>query len=254
MKNYLSVLAVLMLTVILFTACSGKPTDKPDESSAVVTTTPEQTEEPSSTEEPSVIETEEPKSSDVTNVVTGQDASQYNTKENAVPLGEWVYYQEKNYTSGEYEPFYIRIVSVTRDQAEIQTALESYKGYTDFTLTEDQARDIEFGMVEYEIYYAPDYSANEYGITINSVRLNATPIDSVGFKTDGGMSYIGIGGTTSLGVNDSGDRPKPGDTITEKSIFTILNNYDENEYLLRMTWYDGEIVAEKERELYFNIK
>ena len=55
-----------------------------------------------------------------------------------------------------------------------------------------------------------------------------------------------------MNINDT-NRPKPGDTVSEKSIFTILKNYDESEYVFHLTWYDGEIVTEKARELYFAV-
>jgi len=183
--------------------------------------------------------------------VDAVDASPYNTKDNAVPLGQWVYYQDKNFESGEYEPFYLRIVRVSRDDTEIQRELDSYSGRRDFSLSEDQARDIEFGLVEYEIYFAPDYTAHERGILTPSVRLSATPIATAGFRTAGGMSYIGVGSTYSLEIRKSDYRSQPGDILREKGLFTVLKNYDESEYVFSVPWYDGEIVAEKARDLYF---
>ena len=183
--------------------------------------------------------------------IDAEDATPYNTKDNAVPLGKWVYIQNKNYTSGEYEPFYIRVTSVIRDQDEIQAALDAYEGNRDFSLSEDLARDIEYGIIEYEIYFSPDYEAREYGITVPSTSFSATPTETSGFRTPGGMSYIGVGGAYDLEYNGRNFNPHPGDTVQERSIFTVLKNYDESEYVLRVNWYDGEIVVENARELYF---
>lgn len=186
--------------------------------------------------------------------VDAKDASEFNTKENAVPLGQWVYYTKENYTSKEFGPFYVRITGVNRDQKAVEAELEAYDGIMDFTLSEDQARDIEYGIVEYEIYFAPDYAASEYGITVPSVSWGASPLEGSGFKTDGGMSYIGVGSEYELSDSSSEGPVHPGSIVSAKGLFSILKNYDESEYVFEMTWYDGEIETENARDLYFALK
>lgn len=254
MKKSIIFLLTLMLMVQLLTACSENAADKPAESpEAQIETsepqTPSPTKESIETTETEISEAASPAALDI----EAEDATLYNEVENSVPLGKWVYYQNKNYTSGEYEPFYIRIISVSRDDDEIQKALDSYDGIMDFSLSEDQARDIEYGILEYEIYFSPDYASSEYGITIPSISWSASPIETVGFKTDGGMSYIGVGSAYELHINGSSYNAQPGEIVREKDIFTILKNYDESEYVFHLTWYDGEIVSEKARELYFSV-
>ena len=273
MKRILSVFVILVLMFTMITACSEtngnqsevsqESTDDVQVSSTVEeedSTVPLETSDVSELEtsdvsEPVDLKTSGASESTVPAVldIDAEDATSYNTKENAVPLGKWVYYQEKNYTSGEYEPLYFRIVRVIRDEAEIQAEIDAYTGIMDFSLTENQARDIEYGILEYEIYFAPDYEAPDYGITAPSVSLRAQALETTGFKTDGGMSYIGIGSSYSLNSGDSNNLPKPGDIMSQKRLFTILKNYDESEYVLATTWYDGEIVTEKARDLYFAI-
>ncbi|MCL1832101.1 MAG: hypothetical protein FWG45_04210 [Oscillospiraceae bacterium] len=186
------------------------------------------------------------------NVDDAPDAKSYNEKDKAIPLGHWVYYQEKNYDSGEYEPFYVRLISVSRDQDEIQAAIDDYSGIMDFTLTEDQARDIEYGLLEYEVYYSPDYQASQYGIMFHGVNWRATPIETTSFKTAGGMTYISVGSTYNLNTNGT-NRAKPGETVREKALFSVLKNYSESEYVFEKTWYDGEIVTEKSHKLYMAV-
>ncbi len=261
LKRFMLVLPVcVFLFAVILNGCSasisndvsppttGTVSEQPDKETPQSTEQSDKEEEtPQSTEQPEVKS-----GSSAALEIEAEDANLYNTKENPVPLGKWVCYQAPNYTSDTYEPFYVRIVGVSRDPAEVQAAIDAYDGIMDLTLTEDQARDIEFGIVKYEIYFAPDYSAAEYGITVPTMSWSALSKEG-GFKTDGGMSYIGIGSAYSLGFSDSGDNPQPGDTVPGKSLFTILKNYDESEYLFSNTWYDGEIVSEKARELYFSV-
>lgn len=250
LKRFMLVLPVCLffLFAAILNGCSSSISK--DVSSPTTGTVSEQPdkETPQSTDKPAVKS-----GSSAALEIEAEDANLYNTKENPVPLGKWVCYQAPNYTSDTYEPFYVRIIGVSRDPAEVQAAIDAYDGIMDLTLTADQARDIEFGIVKYEIYFAPDYSAEKYGITVPTISWDASPKEGVGFKTDGGMSYIGIGSAYNLRLSDSGDNPQPGDTVPGKSLFTILKNYDESEYLFSTTWYDGEIVSEKARELYFSV-
>jgi hypothetical protein len=243
----LSLAAVLALSTL--TGCFGKPaeerTQAEDPPAQTSTTTTDTTPDPAPTEKPKP-------SGDVD--VDAKDANLYNTKENAAPLGQWVTFKSMNFVSDEYEPYYIRIVGVSRDQAEIQKAIDSYSGIMDFSLTDDQARDIEYGIVEYEIYYAPDYTASDNGIIIHSQSMSATALATTGFETDGGMTYIGVGTAYDLGLNGSSYKVKPGEIATQKSLFSILKNYDESEYVFEISWYDGEIVSENARELFLAAK
>jgi len=275
MMKMLGILLSIALILVLFTACADttvdrSDTERPEQSSEisaetsdspeVVTTPPtiesdvptKETEESTDSQEPETAVTNKPDSPAISDI-EAVDANLYNTKDNAVPLGQWVYYQAKNFTSDEYEPYYVRIIRISRDQAEIQAAIDNYSGYRDFSLTEEQARDIEYRLIEYEIYFSPDYAASDYGISIPTLNWNATPIETAGFRTDGGMSYIGVGGTDSLNINGSSYHPQPGDTVKEKGLFSVLKNYDESEYVFHIGWYDGEIVTEKARDLYLAV-
>ena len=249
--NMKKIVFISLVVISLSLAACGRNGGGSEVATPVVT--PESTPDviPESTPEP--IETDKP-IEPVNLSIDAEDATPYNTKDNAVPLGQWVYYQSKNFTSGEKEPFYIRIINVSRDEAEIQTAIDSFGGNRDFSLSEDQARDIEYGMVEYEIYFAPDYASPERGISIPSTSMSATPIETVGFKTAGGMSYIGVGRTYELQINGSSFRAQPGEIVREKSLFTVLKNYDESEYVFRISWYDGEIATENARDLFLAAK
>jgi hypothetical protein len=255
MKKNLGILCTVILCTlislsVLLAACSDS-TDKEAEKTPDATTetsdTPE-TDTPVATEE-----TEEPAASESPSglAIDAKDATPYNTKENPVPLGQWVYFQKENYASDKYEPYYLRVVGVSRDQAEVKAAIDAYRGIMDLSLTADQARDIEYGIVEYEVYFAPDYTADKNGIMIPSLTWNATPIKTVMFETKGGMPYVGVGSEYEVDTHDSTFHPQHGDTVREKSLFTVLKNYNESEYVFEMRWYDGEIVDEKRHELYF---
>lgn len=258
MKKLLGILLVLILMGSLLTACTGK--DKPTEPATTVepTETPAATEEPTTEPTKEVDETEEEPTKAAESsaddsaklAIDAVDGNQYNTMENPVPFGQWVSFTEKNYYSEEYVPFYMRITKVSRDPAEVEAALASYDGYTDLTLSEDQARDMEFALVEYEYYYPPDYQADEYGINPHTISFSADPKYTTGFETEGGMSYIGVGTKYSVDPYSS-ENPKPGDTVPRKDVFTVLKNYDETEYVFQLTWYDGEIDSANARELYF---
>jgi len=248
--------------IFLLTACGGEaaPAPNPGGNNTTTTTTtttpPTENNQPDPTPNPSPVVCEdcdkeicECEPGEMT--IEAHDGNLFNEKDKAVPLGEWAFYWDKNFTSGEYEPFYVRIIRVSRDSAEIQAAMDAYSGIMDFTLTDEQAKDIEFGLLEYEVYYAPDYTTPSHGISLPRVSWSALPTETSGFRNADGVAFIGVGSVYGLNITPSNTRFKPGDTVTEKGLFTILKNYDESEYVFRISWYDGEIVAEKARQLYF---
>lgn len=199
MKKTFPLVLIMILLLLSLASCTGEPAENQTDSSvnAVESSSIEETKVTSeestelSSEESKEVSEDEKTTAPAVSSIEAEDASAYDTKENAAPLGQWVKYVNKNYTSDTYEPFYVRITSVSRDQTAVQSELDSYDGIMDLTLSEDQARDIEYGIVEYEIYFAPDYAASDYGISVPSISWGASPIQTAGFKTDGGMSYIG---------------------------------------------------------------
>jgi hypothetical protein len=156
----------------------------------------------------------------------------------------------ENRNIGAYVPNYIRISHIERDQDKVQEAIDSYTGMFDLTLSEDQARDVEWGLIEYETYYPADYVANEWGtISVPSIRFDADPLGTPNFQTDGGQVYIGIGTVYDLrGLNSHPDGAAPGDTALQKCVFTVLKNYDESEYIIKYRWLDEN---DSGHDLYF---
>lgn len=260
MKKPMRMLFALVLMCSLLTACSDRKKPEPPQATAEPTETPTATAEPTETPEETKEETTTPKAEESTAAnqaggsgdvaIDAVDANQYNTKENPVPLGQWVTFTYENMNTDEYVPFYMRITKVSRDPAEVEATLAAYDGYMDYSLTEDQARDIEFGLVEYEYYYAPDYEPTEYGsITPANISLNAKPISTNVFESEG-VSFIGVG--TMYNMNSTFDADiKPGDTCPRKGIFTVLKSYDESKYVFHYTWYEGKIDSANARDLYF---
>ncbi|MDR0964202.1 MAG: hypothetical protein LBM60_06275 [Clostridium sp.] len=225
------------------------PSAKPSVEEPSTQEPPQTQEESSETPTQTVEDTQPAAPLDTTIVDNALDGNLYNTKENPVPLGQWAHFIDKNYTNDAYEPIYMRIVRVSRDPAEVAAAIEAYDGFYDLTLTEEQAIDIEFGYFEYEYYYAPDYTTDEYGIYVSTETLYAEPIETSLFETDEGLSYFGVG--SSYGLDYDSDDVFPGDNVSFGKLFTILKNYDESEYVIEMSWYDGEIETENERVTYF---
>lgn len=261
MKKCIALFLALALMFILVAACAEDAENEPGEV-VVDPAAPIESEEPE-TEPESEPETEtEPESEPELEAEPAQpardgdsdidtlDARDFDSAENAVPLGQWVRFKTRNHVSDESEYIYIRIVSVSRNEAEVQAALDAYDGMWDLTLSEEMARDIEFGLLTYEVHVPSGFSANDWGVTVPSINLRARSLDGGGFRL-GGVSFIGVGSSYSMNINRGSDRPQPGDTITEQSLFSILIAFDESEYIFNFRWYDGEINTENARELYF---
>jgi hypothetical protein len=262
MKKLLLVIMCITLCTVFMAACSS-PAQPAPEPPVVSDPAPEteQEQELETETEPETETEDEPDNDegDTENVPERRpapsgdviDALLFDTEENAAPLGQWVALELYNAVSREHEIAHIRFTRIIRDQTEVQRIIDGYTGNWDLSLDEQQARDIEWAVIEYEIHYPDDWTGADWGFTASSPSFNATPIGDTSFRL-GNTAYIGVGSGLCLG-NMPSDL-QPGDTVTLQAIFTVLIAYDDSEYVLMHRWYEGEIEVENARELYFSAR
>jgi len=179
------------------------------------------------------------------------DATPFNTPENAVPLGTWVYLKTRNFESSEPELLHLRITGIIRDADEVERRLETYTGMWVLSLDEEDAQIMEFVIVEFDIRFPEDWSSHERGIRVPSLSLSLRPIATPAFRLDG-TSYIGVGNGYPFRTLST-EEPHPGDTIHEQTAFAVLKHYDSKDIVVYITWYDGEISNENNRPLYMAV-
>lgn len=253
-----SLAAVLALAL---TACgSGNDTNQEQtsvssESSTASSTEessePETTEEPEMTSEPeeeSGSSSETPASggaADISSAIDGSTA----TEESPVPLGQWAAIADYSAEDETYHNVYVRVTKVTtsaEDAAYVQNAVAQSNAngsYYQIDLSSEDYQlpsDVEWCVLDYEVYVPDDYPSPEYGITEPTMNFSESNIGGGGIPSaDGTSTYIGLGtNNIDLQNNPSDMKFSVGNTYSFQVLFTMVQGYEN--YLFELSSYpDG---------------
>lgn len=166
-----------------------------------------------------------------------------------VPLGEWGQITSYSTTDDQYHTTYLRITQITSESEDpdyIQGAFDEHNDLAEYDFQEfhpedvDLPSDVEWLIVDYEIYYPEDFPAEEHGIIENGISFSAKNPEGGGIPSQDGTSvYIGIGTPESLYV-DTIENSQPGDIRKARNVYTMVKDYDEFIFDLLYNLGDGE--------------
>ncbi len=261
-----SLVAVFMLAL---TACGGNETkqepasvssessETDDASSGSAASKSEESSKPEATEEPETTQelTQESDSSsetsasdsgaDISSAIDGSTA----TEESPIPLGQWAAIADYSAEDETYHNVYVRVTKVTtstEDAAYVQSAVDQSNtngSYYQIDLSSEDYQvpaDVEWCVLDYEVYVPDDYPSPEYGITEPTMNFSENNIGGGGIPSaDGTSTYIGLGTNNfDLQNNPSDMRFSVGNTYSFQSLFTMVKGYEN--YLFELSSYpDG---------------
>ena len=229
-----SLAAVLALAL---TACgSGNDTNQEQTSVSSESSTASSTEEssePETTEEPEMTSEPEEESgsssetsasggaADISSAIDGSTA----TEESPVPLGQWAAIADYSAEDETYHNVYVRVTKVTtsaEDAAYVQNAVAQSNAngsYYQIDLSSEDYQlpsDVEWCVLDYEVYVPDDYPSPEYGITEPTMNFSESNIGGGGIPSaDGTSTYIGLGtNNTDLQNNPSDMKFSVGNTYS----------------------------------------
>ena len=276
MKRKTLLPALLALTLAFsFTACGGSDTgsqsSQPESSSesssdsteassseTADTSEPEDTPEPEATEEPSATpeaSSETPESSSTSQTASGSadissavDGST-STETSPIALGQWATIADYSAEDETYHNVYVRVTKVTTstaDAAYVQDAVAKSNAngsYYQIDLSSDDYKlpdDVEWCVLDYEVFVPEEYPSSEYGITEPTMSFAETNVGGGGIPSaDGTSTYIGIGtNNTDLQNNPSDMDFSVGSTYAFQTLFTMVKGYEN--YVFELSSYpDG---------------
>ena len=255
-------IAVFLAAVLVFalTACGGNETKQeqttaaPESSPAAETEEskePETTEAPETTSEPAKESGSSSETSasggaaDISSAIDGSTA----TEESPVPLGQWAAIADYSAEDETYHNVYVRVTKVTtssEDAAYVQNAVAQSNAngsYYQIDLSSEDYQvpsDVEWCVLDYEVYVPDDYPSPEYGITEPTMNFSESNIGGGGIPSaDGTSTYIGLGtNNTDLQNNPSDMKFSVGNTYSFQVLFTMVQGYEN--YLFELSSYpDG---------------
>ena len=259
------VIAALLAAVLLFafTACGGEsgasqePASVSSESfgTSDVSSEPPASEAETSESDASQEPAQEPDASsetpasgsepDISSAIDGSTA----TEESPVPVGQWATIANYSVQDETYHNVYVRVTNVTtssEDAAYVQDAVDRSNAngsYYQIDLSSEDYQvpsDVEWCVLDYEVYVPGDYPSPEYGITEPTMNFSENNIGGGGIPSaDGTSVYLALGTNNfDLQNNPSDMRFSVGNTYSFQILFTMVKGYEN--YLFELSSYpDG---------------
>ncbi len=264
-RSFLTLAALALALCLVLTACAqpaaeptAAPTDEPAaEPTAEATEEPaaeptaEATEEPAA--EPTAEATEEP-AAEPTAVASEDPAAEptaapeggasgapegitpvETSAEAPAKLGEWVETMRYSATDSAYHTVYYRITNVVRGEG-AQAAVDAYNAEDHVVVFNDlESDDLEYCMIEYEVYFPADFPQADYGITSVDINFSVASPDGGGIKANG-LSYIGLSSVWDISESPEINEFYAGQTFTEgRAIFAMVKGVSD--YVFEVTYY-----------------
>lgn len=167
----------------------------------------------------------------------------------AVPLGEWGQMTSYSTEDDQYHTTYLRITQVTSESEDpeyIQGAFDEHNNLAEYDFQEvypedvELPSDVEWLIVDYEIYYPEEFPTGVYGIIENGVTFSAINPEGGGIPSQDGTSvYLALGTPEALYV-DTIENSQPGDIRKARNVYTMVKEYDAFIFDLLFNLDDGE--------------
>ena len=157
-------------------------------------------------------------------------------------IGEWV--ETKRYSAEDsgYHTVYYRVTNVARGD-EAKKAVDAYNAEDHAVVIGEVEGELEYGLIEYEVYFPEDFPQADYGITSIDINFSVTSPDGGGIKANG-MSYIGLSSVWDISKAPEINEFYAGQTFTEgKAVFAMVKGVTD--YVFEVSYYldDEEYVS-----------
>ncbi len=158
------------------------------------------------------------------------------TIDNPAQLGQWVETMRYSPVDSAYHTVYYRITNVVRGQ-EAQAAADAYNAedhVMQFSALEDD--NLEYCMLEYEVYFPEDFPQEDYGITTVDLDFSVESPDGGGIEANG-VAYIGLSSVVDISVAPEINEFYAGQTFTEgKAIYAMVKGVSD--YVFEVGYFD----------------
>lgn len=169
------------------------------------------------------------------------------TEDNPAKVGEWITTTQYSTTDSADHLVYYRITGVESDQARVQEAIDAYNN-ADHLMTIEPLEDddMEYMLVDYEVYFPTDFPANEYGgLYMPSMYWSLKGANGDLVEHDG-LTYIGLSGQD---LTEDPENAQPGDTVKGSYLFASVKGV--NDY--RIESYYSDLNTDESIYTYVNI-
>lgn len=250
----------LSLTLILsLAACGGEEASQSPASAPESSSASEEAQEPASQESEASSEAPSEASSEASSEggaapagdvdVSGAVDASATSDTSPVPLGQWAKTARYATEDETYHTVYVRVNKVTTstdDAAYVEEAVALHNQCSyDFAQLDLSAvtlpDDVEFCVMDYEVYVPAEFPTAEYGIVEPSMSFSQSNIGGGGIPAaDGTSVYIGLGSNTEDLATEADPSYQVGNVYAFRNLFTMVKGYTD--YVFEFTSYpDGTV-------------
>ncbi|HZK34454.1 MAG TPA: hypothetical protein VFD33_04010 [Bacillota bacterium] len=260
MKKFMVAILVVFMALSLF-ACSGKDIDEPNNPAANdngseldSSDSPSQdddepdhgqdVEEPSNDPEETDSGEADPGKTNSGGTAPADISPVASSKEAPAKIGDWLETMRYSAVGREDHTVYYRITNIIRYNDQVQTALDAWNDADHLRVFDPlEADELEYCMIEYEVYYPEDFPQEDWGISSVDIGFSVVSPTGGGIEANG-MAYIGLSS-----VYDISDKPEinefyAGQTFTDgRAVFIMVE--DVADYVVETSYFpdDSERVS-----------
>ena len=150
-------------------------------------------------------------------------------------LGQWVEATRYSAVDKAYHTVYCRITNVVRGA---QDEVDAYNAEDHVVVLSDlEDENLEYCMIEYEVYFPEDFPQQDYGITSVDMNFSVQSPDGGGIEFNG-SAYIGLSTVWDISEAPEINEFYAGQTFTEgKAIFAMVKGVSD--YVFELSYQDS---------------
>lgn len=216
---------------------SESSTSSEETTSEVRSSTAEETStEVSSSSEETSIETEPATTSMA--AVNGEETPVLDSEfVSPAAIGDWQIGKRLSTVDNAMHEVYFRVTGVNRNAEDVKSVVDAYNETAESKLVNLSDEFLNYGLIEYEVFFPEDFPASAEGITMANLNFKIADVSGEELEYEG-QTFAGVADTIDV-TEDSETVRTPGSLYEGKSVFKIFDTVEEFSIVLRY-FSDGE--------------
>ncbi len=208
-----------------------------EETSTEVSSSSEETStEVSSSSEETSIETEPATSSMA--AVNGEETPVLDSEfVSPAAIGDWQIGKRLSTVDNAMHEVYFRVTGVNRNAEDVKSVVDAYNETAESKLVNLSDEFLNYGLIEYEVFFPEDFPASAEGITMANLNFKIADVSGEELEYEG-QTFAGVADTIDV-TEESETVRTPGSLYEGKSVFKIFDTVEEFSIVLRY-FSDGE--------------
>lgn len=152
-------------------------------------------------------------------------------------IGDWQIGKRLSTVDNAMHEVYFRVTGVNRNAEDVKSVVDAYNGTAESKLVNLSDEFLNYGLIEYEVFFPEDFPASAEGITMANLNFKIADVSGEELEYEG-QTFAGVADTIDV-TEESETVRTPGSLYEGKSVFKIFDTVEEFSIVLRY-FSDGE--------------